>query len=380
MLVGLFSLRSSHSHEDVMNHNFDSSLDFGGHCFTSNIKFKREVSRNYLNFKNKVVSSFLVKKKVGLGKNSCISNFSSSAIVLNNNNDIDMYTISNELNELLNRYGLPDFTLTERVNSLSTNSDFFIFCRCILNDNLCDPYKKQLMLEYFILDYEKKFCNNILKTLEGGSDLKNHKIWATLFKDKTNKFKKRLDTIIHNYTSNNYSLYRKQRDMVNKSHFKLILALCLSIDSEALVNIILAKAIRIVNFSGGIKQTDFVSSLAHELLITFKYEIKKKDKNSEDLFVNKEARILNEIKEENRDIILDAYYNLNSFSNESNLEFGHFFYCLLLEEFNHIFIARNLYMYNENNIYILIRNEYIPILVRTMFNPIRIPMIVTPKM
>lgn len=96
--------------------------------------------------------------------------------------------------------------------------------------------------------------------------------------------------------------------------------------------------------------------------------------------VNKEARILNGIKEENLYIILDAYSNLNSFSNESILEFGHFFYSLLLEEFNHIFIARNLYMYNENNIYILIRKEYIPILVKTMFNPIILPMIVSPKM
>lgn len=238
MLVGVFV--------DDMNHNFDSSLDFGAICFTSNIKIKGDVNIIYFKFKNKVISSFLVKKKLGLDikRYSSIYKFSSSAIVLNNNNDINMYTISNDFNDLLNKYGLHEFTLTERVNSISTNSDFFIFCRLILSDNSYNFYKKQLMLEYFILEYEKKFCYNILKTLEGGSDLKNHKIWATLFKDKTNKFKKRLETIKHNYTSNNFYLYRKHRDMVNKSHFKLVLALCLCLDSEVLVKIILAKAIR----------------------------------------------------------------------------------------------------------------------------------------
>lgn len=59
----------------------------------------------------------------------------------------------------------------------------------------------------------------------------------------------------------------KESDKISKLGEKLVLALCLSLDNDTLLNILFAKVTRIIGKDGNIKLTSLVSELGGRIIL-----------------------------------------------------------------------------------------------------------------
>ena len=256
-----------------------------------------------------------------------------------------------------------DYNLS-RENALSLNSFLFIKCREIISDERIRPDQKQVLLENFILNYEKEFTLNIIKTMD--SNVADYKLLTRIYKHSTPQFKKRIQVFIENNKKNNYNSYFKDKENISKLGDHLALALFLTIDTDQLVNIIFSKVVRLIGLSGGITQNELLANLSEEMFIVFKYNVS--DNN-----------LLNKLAREEYSLVNDITNKLNEFPLESRYKFGDLLLELILDEFNYIFTKNSIIEDKEHRIYISIKPEYLAILTGSIFNPIKLPMITKPK-
>jgi hypothetical protein len=276
----------------------------------------------------------------------------------------DLYYATNLFNTT---FTLDSFKISERINTLNINSDFIIKCNEIINDKkVLDNGVKQLMLEKFILGYEKEFILNLIHNLD--NNIKNYKLLARIYKHSTPHFENRIESIIRQHLIRNSELYNSNKKDLNKIGDNLALSLFIVLDVKDIINILFSKVIRLISTTNGIKQTQLINQLGDEMFITFKFNsdlVKLKNKLSEE-----ELIIVTEVKKglELRNLPID-----------SKIQFGQLLLDLLMDEFSYIFERIMIYDNNESNIYISITKEYLRILSSIIFNPIKLPMIVEPK-
>nr|QWO71453.1 RNA polymerase [Calocybe gambosa] len=280
--------------------------------------------------------------------------------IRNKNFNMDeLYKIANLINSDIKK----DITIGERQKTLSTDSKFFIELNNILsNKNIEKDENKQMLLEKFILDYERNFILNMINNID--HSIENYKLLARIYKHSTPQFYDRIKTYILEHVRNNSQLYQKNKEKFNDTHSNIVLALFLILKVEDIVNILFSKVIKMIGSSRGITQTQLIGQLADEMLILFKYNSGKiKDLEPEKLL------IVTEVKAE-----------IDKIPVEVKMQFGKYLFDILTEEFSYIFNKNLIYENNESHIYINISKEYLSILSSVMFNPINIPMISKPKL
>ena len=104
----------------------------------------------------------------------------------------DLYYVA----ELFNQGSVNDeIKITERINTLNTDSNFFIKCNEIItNKKIESEDQKQLLLENFILSYEREFINNLIYNVD--LNINNYKLLARIYRHSTPHFNNRIDSII----------------------------------------------------------------------------------------------------------------------------------------------------------------------------------------
>lgn len=336
------------------------------------------VNNDYLDLFQKVVSfykvnDFLLSISKNLSENNLNDQYNKFMLFYK---DIMSKTSHDELihfYEILNKLYNLDSIFTDdnnlnkvRESSLSTNSFLYLSCKDIIDNNELNLDQRQLLLEEFILKYEKEFIYNLIKNMN--NNLIDYKLLTKIYKHSTPQFKDRIKVYIDNNKKRNYQNFFINKDNIAKLGDQLSLALLISIDIDQLVNIVFSKVVRLIGLSGGITQNELLVSLSNEMLITFNYNIKNNFKNLKD-----------KLSEIEREIVLDTHEKINDIPFESKYQFGDFLLELLLEEFEYIFEKQNLYENNEHYIYISIKQQYLAVLTSSIFNPIRLPMIVKPK-
>ncbi|OSX56101.1 hypothetical protein POSPLADRAFT_1087357, partial [Postia placenta MAD-698-R-SB12] len=253
-----------------------------------------------------------------------------------------------------------------RENSLSSNSYLYIKCREIINNEGISSDKKQLMLENFILNYEKEFTYHIIKNMD--SSLNDFKLLTRIYKHSTPQFRDRIHIFIENNRKRNYEAYLKNKNDISKLDQQLALVLFISIDTDQLINMLFSKVVRFIGLSGGITQNELLGNLSEEMLILLKYNIKKNNK------------FLENLSEQEINIIKDIEEKLDVLPHETKYKFGSLLLELILDEFDYIFTKNSIFEKNEHYIYISIKPNYLAILTSSIFNPIKIPMIAKPKL
>nr|QWO71452.1 RNA polymerase [Calocybe cyanea] len=258
-----------------------------------------------------------------------------------------------------------DSNLTERQNVLSIDSNFFVKCKDIIYDEkIKDNKQKQLILERFILSYEKEFISNLINNID--NSLNNYKLISRIYKHSTPHFNNRIEAIIKNHLNRNLELYNKNKNNHGKIGDNLALALFLVLEVKDISNILFSKVIRIIANSGGIKQTQLIGQLADEMCIVFKHN-SNLDTLKDKLTIDK-LTIIKEVKD-----------SFDSLPLDSKLQFGILLYELLMNEFSYIFKIIKIYEDYESHLYVTISKEYIAVLSRVIFNPIKLPMLCEPN-
>ena len=258
-----------------------------------------------------------------------------------------------------------DFYLENRQDTLKIDSGFYIKCREIICDSsITDTHQKQLILERFILTYEKEFILNLINNID--HSINNYKLLSRIYRHSTPHFNNRIEAIIRQHLNRNLELYQKNINDYGKLGDNLALALFLVIDVKDIGNILFSKVIKIIGNNHGIKQTQLIGQLADEMCITFKY-------NSD---LNK---LQNELSIDKLTIVKEVKEKFNNLPVESKLQFGLLLLELLMSEFSYIFERVIINENNESHIYITISKEYLAVLSSVMFNPIKLPMLTTPK-
>nr|QWO71443.1 RNA polymerase [Termitomyces sp. T8] len=252
-----------------------------------------------------------------------------------------------------------------KVSNLSINSDLFIKCKEILQLKI-SAHQRQLLLEEFILSYEKEYTLNLIKNMN--NTVQDYKLLTRIYKHSTPQFEERIKIFIENNKKKNYALYYQNRDNICKLGDILALGLFLLIDSNQLINIIFSKVVRLIGQSGGVTQNELLGTLTEEMLIVFKYKLKKIDDST-----------LNNYNQVEKEIIMLIMNKFQDLTIETKYKFGDLLLELILEEFNYIFIKNSIFSKNEHHIYISISPEYLAILTGSIFNPVRLPMINPPK-
>jgi hypothetical protein len=282
--------------------------------------------------------------------------------LLDNNNTthdelIHVYKLISDYN--LSYIRTSDTKITKET-SLSTNSFLYQKSRDIMNNNNINNNQKELLLESFILSYEKEFTLNMIKNM--GNTVADYKLLTKLFKHSSPNFITRIKHFVEKYKLRNYEIFAKYKDDLSKLGDHLALALFIVIDYNLLVNIIFSKVVRLIGLTGGITQTDLLNAMCDEMLITFKYNMKNVNLNDED--------------KEIVDYIADKLHELPL---ESKYKFADLLLEFIFDEFDYIFDKYSVYKHNMHYIYITIKPEYLAILTSSIFNPIKLPMIVEPK-
>jgi hypothetical protein len=254
----------------------------------------------------------------------------------------------------------------KRESILNRYSDFYQGCQEILSANT-DPVAQQLALEKFILKYEKDFIYNLI-TNANTNKLIVYKLISRIYKHSTPKFIDRVKIFIENSIKNNNLLFDKYKTDITKFGDNLALALFIIVDNQDLINILFSKIIRIIGNGGGIDQTTLVTTLAHEMFVLFKHKSKDKFAYLSDLSDNK-LEIINYVKDN-----LDNYLTI-----ENKVKFGSLLYEFMMEEFDYIFKTTNIVEDNKNHTYVNITQEYLSILISSVYNNIKLPMICIPK-
>nr|QWO71450.1 RNA polymerase [Lyophyllum shimeji] len=274
----------------------------------------------------------------------------------------ELININNLLNNFNINYLRRDDNTLKRENTLSLNSFLYVKCKEIINNNNISIENRQILLESFILSYEKEFTLNIIKNMK--NNIKDFKLITRIYKHSTPQFVNRINSLIEDFKKRNFDLYHKSMADPGKLGDILVLGLFISNKPEELTNIILSKVVRLVGLSGGIKQTDLLAMISEELFITLKYSLKNKDNKVSDLEL---------------EIIKDIQDKLDFVTVESKFRFGNFLIDFIFEEFSYIFSKINYYEGGEQYIYITITAEYLSVLSASLFNPIKLPMIAMPK-
>lgn len=249
---------------------------------------------------------------------------------------------------------------------LTDKSYIFTKAKQILLEKGIDDENKQILLETFILNYEKEYVLNLIKNMDG--DLSDFKLLTRIYKHSTPGYISRVEAFIKNNSIRGFELYNKEKDDMNKYGNQIALALFLLIKPEQLISIIFSKIIRLIGMSGGIKQTDFLDNLSKELIITLKYNYSKKEN-------------LDKLNPTEKEVVLSICNKLDSrFATvDSKFQFGILIMEFIMSEFDYIFVKHNIYENKENHIFLNIKQEYLAVLAGSVFNPIRLPMIAKPK-
>ena len=82
-----------------------------------------------------------------------------------------------------------DLVSNGRVSMLSDNSIFFNRCLEVLSNKVITKHKKQLLLERFILEFEKNYIDNVISTIE---DFENYKLISRVYKHSDKVFINRI--------------------------------------------------------------------------------------------------------------------------------------------------------------------------------------------
>src|SRR5260221_768330 len=247
---------------------------------------------------------------------------------------------------------------------LTEKSYIFTKAKQILLEKGIDDENKQILLETFILNYEKDYVLNLIKNMDG--DLSDFKLLTRIYKHSTPGYISRVEAFIKNNSIRGFELYNKDKDNLNKYGNQIALALFLLIKPEQLISIIFSKIIRLIGMSGGIKQTDFLDNLSKELIITLKYNYSKKEN-------------LDKLNPTEKNVVLSICNKLESITVDSKFQFGILIMEFIMSEFDYIFVKHNIYENKENHIFLNIKQEYLAILAGSVFNPIRLPMVAKPK-
>jgi len=247
---------------------------------------------------------------------------------------------------------------------LTDKSYIFTKAKQILLEKGIDDENKQILLETFILNYEKEYVLNLIKNMDG--DLSDFKLLTRIYKHSTPGYISRVEAFIKNNSIRGFELYNKEKDNMNKYGNQIALALFLLIKPEQLISIIFSKIIRLIGMSGGIKQTDFLDNLSKELIITLKYNLNKKEN-------------LDKLNPTEKEVVLSICKKLESLTVDSKFQFGILIMEFIMSEFDYIFVKHNIYENKENHIFLNIKQEYLAVLAGSVFNPIRLPMIAKPK-
>jgi len=254
-------------------------------------------------------------------------------------------------------------TITKET-SLSNNSYIFTKAKKILLDKDIDNKNKQILLESFILNYEKEYTLNIIKDMD--ESLGNYKILTRIFKHSTPGFTSRVEAFINNNKKREFDLFYSQKDNINEYGNQVALALFLLIKPYQLISILFSKIMRIIGMSGGIKQTDFITNLVKEILITIQYNYKKEGN-------------LNNLEPRERDVVINICSKLESITVESKFQLGLLLLEFIFSEFDYMFVKHIIKDYKENHIYLNVKPEYLAVLSGSIFNPMRLPMVTKPK-
>jgi DNA-directed RNA polymerase len=256
-------------------------------------------------------------------------------------------------------------TNISRWNNLNLDSYFYSRCRDILSLNVGNE-EKQLFLENFILKYEKEFTLNLIRNL--ASDKTQFKLIHRIYKHSTPSFIQRMNTIVKNNIDKQRSNIKKNLKDLNKTGDYLGIALFLVMNGQDLSNILFSKVLKLVGgYSEGITQTQLIGELANEMFIVFK-------RNSTDSALAKLR-----LSKEKVELVKEIRSMEEVIGNDILFQFGHLIYSLFIEEFNYIFNVISITENNDKKLYVTIHKEYIQILASCMFNPIKLPMICTPK-
>ena len=269
-----------------------------------------------------------------------------------------------KINKLISGYSNEDVVLSRKETSLTENSYIYQKARDILLINGISDEQKQILLETFILNYEKEFSLNVIRNMD--DNLIDFKLLTRIFKHSTPAFASRVEAFINNNKKRNFEKYFNDKENIGDFGSHVALALFLLIKPEQLMSIIFSKIIRIIGMSGGIKQTDFLTSLIKELISTLSHNYCK-DENLAHLSLI-ELEVVNSICS-----------RLDSITVESRFQFGILIMEFIFSEFDYMFVKHTVTENKENHIYLNVKPEYLAVLQGSIFNPIRLPMVAKPK-
>ena len=166
----------------------------------------------------------------------------------------DLYYATNLFNTSISTEGI---STSPRQNALNIDSNFFVQCNKIVSDsNIKDNNQKQLILEKFILTYEKEFILNLINNID--HSINNYKLLSRIYRHSTPNFNNRIEGIIRQHLNRNLELYYKNINDYGKLGDNLALALFLVIDVKDISNILFSKVIKIIGSNHGIKQTQLI--------------------------------------------------------------------------------------------------------------------------
>ena len=165
--------------------------------------------------------------------------------IYNSNMNIDdLYYATKLFNNTLSSENI---NITDRQNTLNIDSNFFIKCNQIISDTkIKDSLNKQLILERFILAYEKEFILNLINNID--HSINNYKLLSRIYKHSTPHFNNRIEGIIRQHLIRNLELYNNNKNDYGKLGDNLALALFLVLDAKDISNIIFIIRCLIINY------------------------------------------------------------------------------------------------------------------------------------
>ena len=339
---------------DILNNNIKKDFNI----IYDNVSDAFDINQFIIN-----ISQNLNEKNINEQYNNFIE-FFENIIKYNNTTHDELIQIYELMNKKNNYIRINEQELS-RENNLSSNSSLYLKCREIINNEKINSASKQLMLENFILNYEKEFTLHIIKNMS--SSLNDFKLLTRIYKHSTPQFRERIQTFIENNKKRNYETYLKNINNISKLDEHVALVLFMTIDTDQLINILFSKVVRFIGLSGGITQNELLGNLSEEMLILLRYNITNNNK------------ILENLSEQDLNIIKDIECKLDNLPHETKYKFGSLLLELILDEFDYIFTKNSIYENNEHYIFISIKPNYLAILTSSIFNPIKLPMIAPPE-
>jgi hypothetical protein len=154
----------------------------------------------------------------------------------------------------------------------------------IKGDNKSERESKQILLETFILKYEKEFTLNLIRNMN--NNISDYKLITRILKHNKPSFLKKVHNFKNNFQKRNFAEFKKWRTNLSKYGHILTNVMFLIFNDDEILGIIFNKIIRLTGNIAGIRQNELIATFADELLkiilFKIKYIIKYKTNRVED--------------------------------------------------------------------------------------------------